>query len=684
MNLVVTKSRSEGRKLTLHADPPDSEATAALRIRVEGEDPTDYRPGDVVDSMTVEITATRMSLLSEAARAALPGLDPSAKQFTLSTGDGIATDRHGIVLPNPLIKLPDQLYSVVETKMSVIHGDLNLQNVLVDMPTGFSWLIDFAETRVGPTLLDLQRLEVQVITKLMPADGDVPLASVVEMMTRLHADPPLPAPPQPELQEPYTLLATIRRLARQYLMDDLDWNEYYYGLVVALIGALKYDELDDMARKLALVCAAAADSLVGKPLQTTATGATETQLIVTAAPDGVVTPAVAGDAATPEQAADESAAQSPGQEAVLPAAAAATAGAQRPVAPPAEPAAAAAAASRAPQPVPQQRSSGASEPVSAPTKQRSRGAGIAIGAVALLLVALAVFWFATRSSGPETASTGANGEAAIVAATEHAAESDAGAADSGSADSGDDGADAAQAGDLAAGSAAAAVEAPTDTPSPEPTPSEEDSDPSSDADAATEEATQEPAGTQSESTPEPDGTPGVAGTAADSIVANPGATDVPLLETVFTLNVRSGPGTAFDVVGSLEAGDIADVLGRSTVNGEEWFQIEYPEDSGEPAWITGNPSLVKVSSDEDVPSIARGDLPTPPAIAPAQAAPARAAPPDRARSTTRRLRGALTISTACRRPVGRPCLWLSAAASRRSLLQSYWRTRAQTTARWAW
>ena len=167
-----------------------------------------------------------------------------------------------------------------------------------------------------------------------------------------------------------------------------------------------------------------------------------------------------------------------------------------------------------------------------------------------------------------------------------------------------DGAGATQAGDLAAGSAAAAVEAPTDTPSPEPTPSEEDSDSSADADAATEEATQEPADTQSESTPEPDGTPGVAGTAADSIVANPGATDVPLLETVFTLNVRSGPGTAFDIVGSLEAGDIADVLGRSTVNGEEWFQIEYPEDSGEPAWITGNPSLVKVSSDEDVPSIA--------------------------------------------------------------------------------
>ena len=102
----------------------------------------------------------------------------------------------------------------------------------------------------------------------MPGHGEIPLAALVEMMTRLHADPPLPAPPQEALQEPYTLLVTLRRLARQYLMDDLDWNEYYFGLVVALVGALKYDELDNTARRLALVSAASADSLIGQPLHT--------------------------------------------------------------------------------------------------------------------------------------------------------------------------------------------------------------------------------------------------------------------------------------------------------------------------------------------------------------------------------------------------------------------------------
>lgn len=261
----VIKSRNEGRRLTLLAPPPPNQAAAPLRIRVQCQEPTGYTPGDIVDSLTVTVTATRMSLLEDAAEEALAGFHAQAKTLTLPAedGDGQADD---ITLPNPLVWLPGQLYGVVETKMSIIHGDLNLQNVLVDAPTGFAWLIDFAETRVGPTLLDLQRLEVQVITKLMPGHGDIPLCTIADIMTRLHADPPQPAPPQPELQEPYALLVTIRRLARQYLIDDLDWNEYYYGLVTALIGSLKYDELDNRTRAMCLAAAAAVEDRIGKPL----------------------------------------------------------------------------------------------------------------------------------------------------------------------------------------------------------------------------------------------------------------------------------------------------------------------------------------------------------------------------------------------------------------------------------
>ncbi len=147
----VTKVGDGGHKMTLLAPPPSNEASAPRRIRVEMKTPTAYCPGDVVDALTVRITATRQTLLSAAAQSALPGFDPAAPAFTIPDADG------GVIeLPNPLPKLTDLLYQVVETKMSIIHGDLNMQNVLVDGPTGFSWLIDFAETRIGPTLQDLR------------------------------------------------------------------------------------------------------------------------------------------------------------------------------------------------------------------------------------------------------------------------------------------------------------------------------------------------------------------------------------------------------------------------------------------------------------------------------------------------------------------------------------------------
>ena len=197
---------------------------------------------------------------------ALPDFDPASDVFQVpASNNGKGSLIYS--LPNPLQVLWKQLYSVVETKMSIIHGDLNLQNILVDDPTGFAWLIDFAETRVGPTLLDLQRLEVQVITKLMPLHGQIELGEMVDVMNRLHADPPLPPPQNPNMSEPYTLLVTIRRLARQYLIDDLNWNEYYYGLITALVGSLKYDELDNLTRAVSFVAAGAASDLVGKRMR---------------------------------------------------------------------------------------------------------------------------------------------------------------------------------------------------------------------------------------------------------------------------------------------------------------------------------------------------------------------------------------------------------------------------------
>jgi formylglycine-generating enzyme required for sulfatase activity len=272
INFQVTKVQATGKKMTLVAPPPPNEASAPVRIRLELDETLhpllSYRPGDYVERLDAIVVATRESLLSDAATEALPNFAASQEIFAVGNRS-LPTELSGIVLINPLYDLAGLLDRVVETKASIIHGDLNLQNILVDTPTGFAWIIDFGETRYGPTLLDLQRLEVQVITKLLPTamqQAQLQPFAIVEQIIALHADPLPSAPQLVALQEPFHVLVTTRRLARQYLIDDLDWDEYYLGLVITLIGALKYDELDAFARSLALIAAATARGLIGQRL----------------------------------------------------------------------------------------------------------------------------------------------------------------------------------------------------------------------------------------------------------------------------------------------------------------------------------------------------------------------------------------------------------------------------------
>ena len=79
--------------------PPSNEASAPRRIRVEMKTPTAYCPGDVVDALTVRITATRQTLLSAAAQSALPGFDPAAPAFTIPDADG-GVMKHRIRCPS--------------------------------------------------------------------------------------------------------------------------------------------------------------------------------------------------------------------------------------------------------------------------------------------------------------------------------------------------------------------------------------------------------------------------------------------------------------------------------------------------------------------------------------------------------------------------------------------------------
>ncbi|HEX2994675.1 MAG TPA: CARDB domain-containing protein [Anaerolineales bacterium] len=81
----------------------------------------------------------------------------------------------------------------------------------------------------------------------------------------------------------------------------------------------------------------------------------------------------------------------------------------------------------------------------------------------------------------------------------------------------------------------------------------------------------------------------------------------PTVTAAVTANVRSGPDTAYDIVGSLTPGQTATIVGRN--DAYTWWYIDYPGASGGHAWISGTvvtsacvPSVVQVVAAAPLPT----------------------------------------------------------------------------------
>ncbi len=180
-----------------------------LRVRWMSLDPP--------EGLTGRVVGTRASLLREF----VSGLD-----------------RHG--LPDPLVRLPALLNENVMGTQSVIHGDLNLENVLVG-PGDLVWLIDFAQTREGHPLYDLAHMGAELIAQVIA----VQITSVAHYLAVLQLDFP---------QVP--LLSGLHALAGRCLFNASQPREYHLALYFACLGALKFRNLQQFPRHLLYLTAA--------------------------------------------------------------------------------------------------------------------------------------------------------------------------------------------------------------------------------------------------------------------------------------------------------------------------------------------------------------------------------------------------------------------------------------------
>jgi CheY-like chemotaxis protein len=144
--------------------------------------------------------------------------------MTLQEPVSFALEQKSSLLGSDLFPVPSQV--------AITHGDLNVNNVLVDS-IDRTWLIDFYKTGWGPALRDFVELESVIKFELLQSDSlllrwDLENA----LLTTKTLDEPIKcnSKPFPKQARALAAIQRLRELAR-LLTDTNDVREYYMGLL---------------------------------------------------------------------------------------------------------------------------------------------------------------------------------------------------------------------------------------------------------------------------------------------------------------------------------------------------------------------------------------------------------------------------------------------------------------------
>ncbi|HLA96990.1 MAG TPA: phosphotransferase, partial [Anaerolineales bacterium] len=206
------QAHSDGRSLSLKGET--SPGQPPLRVRWLSREDPNGRSGRVV--------ATRWTILHE-----------------------LTAGFNRYELPDPISRLPDLLEQTISATQSTIHGDLNLENVLVG-PGDFVWLIDFASTREGHPLFDFARLQAEIIAHVIARRLDSPEAHA--RLLREGANT--------QEAELHALLEMVETIASRCLFNPMERREYYLAAYLACLGALKFTNLEPRQKHLLYLTAA--------------------------------------------------------------------------------------------------------------------------------------------------------------------------------------------------------------------------------------------------------------------------------------------------------------------------------------------------------------------------------------------------------------------------------------------
>lgn len=165
-------------------------------------------------------------------------------------------------LKNPIMHLDSLLHEELIVKKSRIHGDLNLENILVLDELNLIKLIDFRHAREDHILHDILRLETGIITHVLPKflkEDSNPRELIFAAYQDLHTQQQKPSPyGQDKVSSPtlgidgLAILRAIRRAVQKSgWLGRSGWREYYLCLVIYLLGSLKYNNVSKEGHALA-------------------------------------------------------------------------------------------------------------------------------------------------------------------------------------------------------------------------------------------------------------------------------------------------------------------------------------------------------------------------------------------------------------------------------------------------
>ena len=108
------------------------------------------------------------------------------------------------------------------------------------------------------------------------------------------------------------------------------------------------------------------------------------------------------------------------------------------------------------------------------------------------------------------------------------------------------------------------------------------------------------------STPEPTASP-----TPTSVPPTPTPRLALLAVNVPVLNVRSGPGTQYSVIGRLEQGDGVEIVGQIDTPEGRWWQIRFDSAAGDLGWVAAGPAFGTAINTDVVPVVSAPVVPSP-------------------------------------------------------------------------